>query len=41
MEEARSAAKEVFQRDPTLRESENTLLRQRVETFWRGGGKLE
>jgi ATP-dependent DNA helicase RecG len=41
MEEARAAAKEVFQRDPTLRESENALLRQRVEAFWRGGGKLE
>lgn len=37
MEEARSAAREVFERDPTLRESEHDLLRQRVDAFWRGG----
>ncbi len=37
MEEARAAAREVFARDPELRESEHALLAQRLDRFWRGG----
>lgn len=41
IEEARCAAKEIFQRDPTLNQAENALLARRTEGFWRAGGTLE
>ncbi|MHB9092124.1 MAG: ATP-dependent DNA helicase RecG, partial [Chloroflexota bacterium] len=41
MEEARAAAREVFARDPSLDDAELAPLRQQLERFWSGGGKLE
>ena len=37
MEEARSAAREVFERDPQLRQPEHAPLAERLESFWQGG----
>lgn len=40
LEEARSVAQEIFQRDPELTQPEHAALAQKVRTFWRGEGDL-
>lgn len=40
LEEARSAAQEIFEQDPELEKSEHQLLKQNVKEFWRGEGDL-
>ncbi|MHB1131156.1 MAG: ATP-dependent DNA helicase RecG [Chloroflexota bacterium] len=41
IEEARAAAKELYERDPRLESAEHEALGRRVQSFWRSGEQLE
>jgi ATP-dependent DNA helicase RecG len=40
LEEARTVAQELFERDPELKQSEHQLLAARVNEFWKSKGDL-